>query len=153
MKESITIDDISLGTKINNNQTLTFTKKKFFYTILGVIQSPSGPLNDIEDVIQLIPGKYKSKKPIQFTGVDKVHSKRDSINGSIINGVQESILYSFALSSPPGCQTYKELRIKLFKNLNKPVLSLILFYLVDDDHKPVDFKGETISFNWQLIEI
>ena len=29
----------------------------------------------------------------------------------------------------------------------------ITFYLEDDDHKPVDFNGETISFTCQLIKI
>ena len=30
---------------------------------------------------------------------------------------------------------------------------LITFYLEDDDHKPIDFNGETISFTCQLIKI
>ena len=33
------------------------------------------------------------------------------------------------------------------------LLSLITFYLEDDDRKPVDFNGETISFTCQLIKI
>ena len=48
---------------------------------------------------------------------------------------------------------YKEPRIKLFKKINKPVLSHITFYLKDDDHKPVDFNGETISFTCQLVKL
>ena len=37
--------------------------------------------------------------------------------------------------------------------MNKSVLSHITFYLEDDDHKPVNFNGETIKFTCQLIEI
>ena len=33
------------------------------------------------------------------------------------------------------------------------LLSLITFYLEDDDRKPVDFNAETISFTCQLIKI
>ena len=37
--------------------------------------------------------------------------------------------------------------------INKSVLSHITFYLEDDDHKPVEFNNETISFTCQLIKI
>ena len=39
----------------------------------------------------------------------------------------------------------KKPRIKLFKKINKSLLSHIIFYLEDEDHKPVDFNGGTIS--------
>ena len=79
--------------------------------------------------------------------------KCDCINGSIVNGIRESISYSFALDKPPGHKIDKEPRIKLFKKTNKSVLSHITFYLEDDDHKPVDFNGETISLTCQLVKI
>ena len=101
----------------------------------------------------MIAGSYKSDRPINITGIDKIHLKCDCIQGSIVNGIREPILYSFALSSPPGYKIYKEPRIKLFKKINKSVLSHITFYFEDDDHKPVDFNNETISFTCQLIKI
>ena len=153
VKVNITIDDIRLKSNLKINQTLIFTEKSFFYTILGFTQSRSYPLDDIDGFYQLIAGSYKSDKPINITGIDKVHLKCDCIQGSIINGVRESILYSFALSSPPGHKIYKEPRAKLFKKINKSVLSHITFYFDDDDHKAVDFNGETVSFTCQLIKI
>ena len=153
VKVNITIDDIRLKSYLKINQTLIFTEKSFFYTILGFTQSRSYPLDDIDGFYQIIAGSYKSDRPINITGIDKVHLKCDCIQGSIINGVRESILYSFALSSPPGHKIYKEPRVKLFKKMNKSVLSHITFYFEDDDHKPVDFNNETISFTCQLIKI
>ena len=150
---NITIDDIRLKSNLKINQTLIFTEKSFFYTILGFTQSQSYPLDDIDGFYQLIAGSYKSDKPINITGIDKVHLKCDFIQGSIVNGIRESILYSFALSSPPGHKIYKERRVKLFKKINKSVLSHITFYSEDDDHKPVDFNNETISFTCQLCKI
>ena len=47
----------------------------------------------------------------------------------------------------------KNLETKNFKMLNRSVLSFITFYSEDDDHEPVDFNGETISFTCQLIKI
>ena len=137
VKINITIDDIRLKSNLKTNQTLLFTKKSFFHTILGFTQSRSYPLEDVEGFYQLIPGLYKSDKPINITGIDKIHLKTDCIQGSIVNGIREPILYSFALSSPPGHKIYKEPRIKLFKKINKSVLSHITLYFEDDDHNPV----------------
>ena len=153
VKVNITIDDIKLKSNLKINQTLIFTERSFFYTILGFTQSRSYPLNDIDSHYQLIAGSYKSDKPINITGIDKIHLKCDCIQGSIVNGMRQPILYSFALSSPPGHKIYKEPRIKLFKKINKSVLSHITFYFEDDDHKAVDFNNETISFTCQLIKI
>ena len=153
VKVTITIDDIRLKSNLKTNQTLIFTEKSFFYTILGYTQSRSYPLEDIDGHYQLIAGSYKSVRPINITGIDKIHLKCDCIQGSIVNGIREPILYSFALSSPPGHKIYKEPRVKLFKKINKSVLSHITFYFEDDDHKPVDFHNETISFTCQLIKI
>ena len=153
VKVDITIDDIKLKSNLNTNQTLLFTKKSFFYTILGFTQSRSYPLDDIDGFYQLIAGSYTSDSPINIIGIDKVHLKCDCIQGSIVNDVRETILFRFALSSPPGHKIYKEPRVKLFKKVNKFVLSHITFYFEDDDYKPVDFNGETISFTCQLIKI
>ena len=102
VKVNITIDDIKLKSNLNTNQTLIFTERSFFYTILGFTQSRSYPLDDIDSHYQIIAGSYKSDKPINITGIDKIHLKCDCIQGSIVNGIREPILYSFALSSPPG---------------------------------------------------
>ena len=117
VKINITIDDIRLKSNLKTNQTLLFTEKSFFYTILGFTQSRSYPLDDIDGFYQLIAGSYKSDKPINITGFDKILLKCDCIQGSILNGIREPILFSFALSSPPGHKIYKETRVKLFKNV------------------------------------
>ena len=153
VKVSVTIDDIRLKSILKSNQTLIFSNRSFFYTILGSTQSHQGPLDDIEGFYQILPGLYKSDKPINNTGIDKIHLRRDCIQSSIVNGIREPILYSFALSSTPGHKINKEPKVKFFKKVNKSVLSHITFYLEDDDHKPVDFHNETASFTCQLIKI
>ena len=153
VKIYINIDERKYKTDLKINQTLIFTNKSFFYNILGFTQSHQGPLNDIEEFYQILPGSYKSDKPINITGIDKVHLKSNVVDGSIVNGIREPILYSFALDQPPGHKIYKEPKVKLFKKINKSILSHITFYLEDDDYKPVDFNGETILFTCQLIKI
>ena len=153
VKVSVTIDDIRIKSNLKTNQTLIFTETSLFYTILGFTQPRCYPLDDIDGFYQFIAGSYKSDKPINITGIDKIHLKCYCIQGSIVNGIREPILYSFALSSPPGHKIPKEPRVKLFKKINKSVLSHITFYIEDDDHKSVDFNNETISFTCQLIKI
>ena len=153
VKINITIDEKKYKSNLKINQTLIFTNKNFFYTILGFTESHSYPLDDLEGFYQLISGLYEGNKPNNITGIDKVHLKCDVVDGSIVNGVREPILYSFALDQPPGHKIYKEPKVKLFKKVNKSVLSHITFYVEDDDYKPVDFNGESIIFTCQLIKI
>ena len=153
VKISVTIDEEIFKSNLKINQTLIFTDKRFFYTILRFTRSHFYPLDDIDGFYQLIAGSYKSERPNNITSVDKGHLNCDCINGSIVNGVRKPILYSFALHKPPFHKIIKEPRVKLFKKINKSVLSHITFYFEDDDHKPVDFNGETISFTCQLIKI
>ena len=87
---------------IKINPTLIFTTKSFFFTILGFTQSHFYPLDDIVDFYQLIAGSYKCEKPINITGIVEVHLKCDCIDGSVMNGTREPILYSLAVNQPPG---------------------------------------------------
>ena len=94
MKIIVTIDDVRIKSILKTNQTLTFTNKSFFYIILGFTQSHFYPLDDIDGFYQLIAGSYKSDKPINTTGIDKIHLKCDCIQGSIVKGIRQPILYS-----------------------------------------------------------
>ena len=100
VKVKLKFNDFRLNSNLTTIKTMRFTKKSFFYTMLGFTKSHSGVLGDISGFVQLIPGSYKSDKPINISGRYKSHLKRDCLNGSIINGNREPILFSFALSSP-----------------------------------------------------
>ena len=93
MKVTISIDYIRLKTNLKNIQVLIFTKKSFFCTSLNFTKSYSRVLGDLGGFVQLIPGSYKTDKPIKTPGVDKFHLKCDCIIGPIINGIRAHILY------------------------------------------------------------
>ena len=128
VKVGVTIDDVRLKSNLENNQTLTYTEKSILYTLLGFTWSHSYPLDDINGFYQLVAGFYKSDRPINITGNDEIHLKCDCVESSVVNGIRETILNSFALSSPPGFKIYKEPRIKLLKKINKHVLSHVTFF-------------------------
>ena len=87
VKVSVTIDDVRLKTNLKMNQTLIFTEKSLFYSILGFTRSQSYPLDDIGGFYHMISGSYKSDRPINISGVDKIHINCDCIQGSIVNGM------------------------------------------------------------------
>ena len=71
-KISVTKADVRIKSNLKISQTSIFAEKSFIYTILGFIRSRSYPLYDIDRVYQLIAGSYKSDRPINITGIDKI---------------------------------------------------------------------------------
>ena len=71
MKLSITIDDKRIKSNLKIDQILIFTEKSFFFTGLGVTQSHSYPLNDINGFYQLIAGSYESSNQSTFQDLIK----------------------------------------------------------------------------------
>ena len=100
-----------------------------------------------------IQGTHIPEKPIMITTTDKVHLKCDCVDGSIVNGIGEQILFSFHLSAPPGYKFIKEPNIILYKKINKSRLDSIQFFLEDTNHNPVHFNSETLTFTIQIIKI
>ena len=98
-------------------------------------------------------GTHTSEKPVMITTTDKVHLKCDCVDGSIVNGIREQILFSFNLSAPPGYKIIKEPTTVLYKSINKTRLDTIQFFLEDSNHDSVDFNGETLTFTIQIIKI
>ena len=104
VKINITIDDIRLKSNLTTNETFRFTEKSFFYTTLGFTQSHLGPLGDNKGFVLV----EKFQEPIEAIGplilleTKKIHLRCDCINGSIVNGCSEPILFNFALDMPPG---------------------------------------------------
>ena len=98
-------------------------------------------------------GTHISEKPVMITTTDKVHLKCDCVDGSIVNGIREQILFSFNLSAPPGYKIIKEPNIILYKKIKKTRLDSIQFFLEDNNHNPVDFNSETLTFTIQIIKI
>ena len=99
------------------------------------------------------PGTHTSEKPVMITTTDKVHLKCDCVDGSIVNGIREQILFSFNLSAPPGYKTINNPTTVLYKKINKTRLDQIQFFLEDSNHNPVDFNNETLTFTIQIIKI
>ena len=142
----IRLDDITRKTKLvvrSGIIAIRFDEKSFFSTILGFT-----PGWDYKHYNQ-----YLSQKIVNLSNTNKIHLKCDAIDGSVVNGIRQPILYSFVLDKPAGYKIFSEPETIHYKKINKSVLNTITFYLEDDNDKVVEFNSETLTFTLQMIKI
>ena len=142
----IRLDDITRKTKLvvrSGIIAIRFDEKSFFSTFLGFTLGW-----DYKHYNQ-----YLSQKIVNLCSTKKIHLKCDAIDGSVVNGIRQPILYSFVLDKPAGYKIFCEPETIHYKKINKSVLNTITFYLEDDSDKEVDFNQETLTFTLQMIKI
>ena len=142
----IEYDDITGKTKLAVRDciiAIRFDEKSFFNTILGFTSGW-----DYKHY-----NRYISQKFVNLSSTNKLHLKCDAIDGSVVNGVRQPILYSFVLDKPIGYKVFSEHETIHYKKINKSVLNSITFYLEDDNNEEVDFNGETLTSTLQMIKI
>ena len=142
----IRLDVVTRKTKLVVNSgiiAVRFDEKSFFSTILGFTAGW-----DYKHYNQ-----YLSQKIVNISITNKIHLKCDAIDGSVVDGVRQPILYSFVLDKPSGYKVFCEPETIHYKKINKSVLNTITFYLEDDSDKVVDFNQETMTFTIQMIKI
>ena len=122
---------------------LRFGKKSFYSTILG--------FNHGWDYKHY--NQHISQKNVNLSTSNKLHLKCDVINGSVVNGLRQPILYSFVSEKLSGYKVFSQPETIHYKKVNKYVLNTIAFYLEDDNNEEVNFNGETLTFTLQMIEI
>ena len=91
----IEYDDINMKTKLDVKAgiiAITFDEKSFFNTILCFTPGWDYKLYS----------KYISQKIVNLGSANKIHLKCDFIDGSVVNGLRQPILYSFVLDKKPG---------------------------------------------------
>ena len=140
-------------TSFNNSfGTLRFDDKSFFHTLLGF--EPYWDYKPTNAIHADSPGIYTNDKDIlNLNTINKIHLKCDCIYGSIQDGLRQQILFSFVLDKPSGYKVFCQPETIHYKKINKSVLNTITFYLEDNNHKEVDFNGETLTFTLQMIKI
>ena len=100
MKTKIGLKDIG-GEKMFALGTLMFDERSFFHSLLGFT-----PYWDYKPTIS--SGAYTSDKILNLSTTKKIHLKCDIIDGSVVNGLRQPILYSFVLNSLPGYKVFCE---------------------------------------------
>ena len=97
----IRLDDIPRKAKLIVNSgiiAIRFDENSFFSTFLGFTAGW-----DYKHYNQ-----YLSQKIVNLSSTNKIHLKCDAIEGSVVDGVRQPILYSFVLDKPSGYKVFCE---------------------------------------------
>ena len=142
----IECDNITMKTKFVVKSGIIakrFDEKSFFCNVLGYTSGW-----DYKHY-----NKYFSQNFLNLDSTNKIHLKCDVIDGSVVNGSRQPILYSFVLDKKPGYKVFSEPETRHYKKINKTVLNIITIYLEDENNEEVNFNGETLTFTLQTIKI
>ena len=52
--------------------------------------------------------EYNSHKIVNLNSTTEIHLNCDVVDGSVVNGLRQPILYSFVLDKPPGYKVFSE---------------------------------------------
>ena len=132
-------DDLTKKTKLiltrftSTFGTLRFDEKSFFNTLLGFV--PYWDLKHTNAIHADSPGVYTNNKILNLNTSNKIHLKCDVIDGSLVNGLRQPLLFSFILDKPHGYKVLCEPETIPYKMINKSVLNTITIYLEDDNNK------------------
>ena len=110
----IEFDDITMKTKLVVRPgiiAIRFDGKSFLNTILGFT-----PQWDYKHC-----NEYISQKNTNSSTTNKIHLKCDVIDGSVVNGSRQHILFSFVLDKPVGCKIFFEPETIHFKKKTNPL--------------------------------
>ena len=97
----IEYDDITMKTRLvvkSGIMAIRFDEKSFFNTVLGFTAGWGYKHYK----------KYISQKIIYLGSTNKIYWKCDIIDGSVVNGLRQPILYSFVLDKLPGYKVFCE---------------------------------------------
>ena len=141
----IKFDDITRKTKLVVRPgiiAIRFDEKSFFSSILGF--TPGWDYKHYNFLTNVFI--------INLSSTNKIHLKCDVIDGSIVVGLRQPILFNFVLDRPSDYKVFFQPETIHYK-VNKSVLNTITFYLEADNHEEVDFNGETLTFTLQMFKI
>ena len=64
------------------------------FSILSLVSLQVGIINTVMNT--------QAKKTVRLSSTTKIHLKCDVIDGSVVNGLRQPIIYSFVLDKAPG---------------------------------------------------
>ena len=105
----IEYDDITMKTKLKVRAmiiAIRFDEKSFFSTVLGF--TPGWDYKHYN--------KYISQKIVNLGSKNKIHLKCDIIDGSIVDGFRQPILYSFVLDKKKDIKYFMNPKQFIIKN-------------------------------------
>ena len=92
-----------------------------------------------------------ARENINLSTKDKIHLKCDCVDGSVVNGLRQPILFSFMLDKHPGYKVFCEPETIHYKK-NESVSQTITFYTENDNHEEVSLNEKTLIFTLKIVK-
>ena len=131
--------------------TLRFDKNSFFITLFGV--TPYWDYKPSEAFHADSPGVCTGDKILYLYIINEINLKCNVIDGSIVGGLKQPILFNFVLDKLSGHKVFCEPETIHYKKIKKSVSNTETFHLEDDNHKEVCFENETLTFTIQMNKV
>ena len=98
-------------------------------------------------------GKHEGDNIVDILSVNSILINCDIVEGSYLNGLQKPILYSFFPDVPPGYKINEKPNTLVYLPVTIPTINSVHIWLTDQDHKPLNLRGEKITIRLHLKSI
>lgn len=102
-----------------------------------------------KDIIEGV-GKHEGENIVDILSVNSILVNCDIVEGSYLDGLQKPILYSFFPDVPPGFKINEKPNTVVYLPITIPTINSIRIWLTDQDHKPLNLRGEKITIRLHL---
>ena len=96
--------------------TLRFDGKTFLNTLSGF--TSTWDYKTTNAIYADSPGVYTNDEISKLGTINENHLKYDVIDGSIVNGLRQVILFSFLLDKPPGYRVFCDPERNVYEKIN-----------------------------------
>lgn len=89
--------------------------------------------------------EHESELPVNIISVNIIRVECNIATGSYINGAVAHTIFAFSPNVPPGYKMALSPRTIIYNRINTTSIDRLRISIVDQDGKPVDFGGETVT--------
>ena len=97
-------------------------------------------------------GVYESENIVNILSINSILVNIDIITGSFINGVSKPVIYSFFPNVSPGFKIVEIPYNLVYLPIATETIDHITTTITDQNHKPLNLRGETITIRFHLRE-
>lgn len=98
-------------------------------------------------------GTHISKNPANIINVNAILVHCDLVGNSYVNGSRQPTLYSFFPKSRPGYKIIQSPHNLIYLPVTSNVIRSIRIWLTDQDDRPLNLRGETVTMRLHLRKI
>ena len=95
-------------------------------------------------------GEHEGQNPVNIISVNSILVHCNVVEGSYLNASPKPLIYSFFPDVPPGYKIVQNPNSIVYLPITSPTLESIRIWLTDQDRKPLNIRGETVTVRLHL---